>query len=283
MKNWTTLDADENLIMGKHYTKGRAGKSVNKIIVHHNAGRLTIRQCWQVWQTRQASAHYQVDATGRIGQLVWDRDTAWHAGNWAANLTSIGIEHANNHIGNPWTISESTLDNGAHLVAALCRYYKLGRPAWGTNVFGHKNFAATGCPGEIAGSQHATYMARAQYWYDHMTNNTSTPATPAPSKPAATSGKSVDELAREVIRGDWGNGNIRYQRLTTAGHDYDQIQARVNQLLGITPKPAGKSIDTLAREVIRGDWGNGQQRYNRLTNAGYNYNTIQARVNQMLS
>ena len=116
-----------------------------------------------------------------------------------------------------------------------------------------------------------------------MTNNTSTPATPAPSKPAATSGKSVDELAREVIRGDWGNGNIRYQRLTTAGHDYDQIQARVNQLLGITPKPAGKSIDQLAREVIRGDWGNGQQRYNRLTNAGYNYNTIQARVNQLLS
>lgn len=280
MKDWNNLQADQNLLMNKHYTAGRGGRSINKIVLHHNAGRLSIQECWNVWQTRQASAHYQVDVNGRIGQLVWDRDTAWHAGNWEANCTSIGIEHANNHVGNPWTISDATLENGAHLVAALCRYYKLGRPQWGKNVFGHKNFAATGCPGEIAGTQNTRYMARAQYWYDHMTSSTAT--TPA-AQPTTTSGKSVDELAREVIRGDWGNGNERYQRLTAAGFDYDAVQARVNQVLGQKPKPAGKSIDMLAREVIRGDWGNGQERYNRLTNAGYNYNTVQARVNQILS
>lgn len=280
MKDWNNLTADQNLLMNKHYTPGRGGRSINKIVLHHNAGRLSIQECWNVWQTCQASAHYQVDVNGRIGQLVWDRDTAWHAGNWEANCTSIGIEHANNHVGNPWTISDATLENGAHLVAALCRYYKLGRPQWGKNVFGHKNFAATGCPGEIAGTQNTRYMARAQYWYDHMTSSTAT--TPA-AQPTTTSGKSVDELAREVIRGDWGNGNERYQRLTAAGFDYDAVQARVNQVLGQKPKPAGKSIDMLAREVIRGDWGNGQERYNRLTNAGYNYNTVQARVNQILS
>lgn len=284
MKNWNTLEADEDLLMNKHYTPGRAGKSINKIVLHHNAGRLSIKDCWNVWQTRQASAHYQIDVNGRIGQLVWDRDTAWHAGNWEANCTSIGIEHANNHVGDPWTISDATLDNGAHLVAALCRYYKLGRPTWGRNVFGHKNFASTACPGEIAGTQNSRYLERAQYWYDHMTANTSTPAVkPAPQPATTTSGKSVDTLAREVIHGDWGNGNTRYQRLTKAGYDYDTVQARVNELLGQKPKPAGKTVDTLAREVIRGDWGNGQQRYNRLTAAGYNYNTIQNRVNQLLS
>lgn len=128
MKNWNTLEADINLIMNKHFTKGRNGNTITKIIVHHNCGNLTTKGCWEVWQTRQASAHYQVEADGTIGQLVWDADTAWHAGNWQTNLTSIGIEHANNHIGIPWTISEATLDNGAHLVAALCHYYKLGRP-----------------------------------------------------------------------------------------------------------------------------------------------------------
>lgn len=281
MKDWNNLQADQNLLMNKHYTPGRAGRSINTIVLHHNAGRLSIQDCWNVWQTRQASAHYQVDVNGRIGQLVWDRDTAWHAGNWEANCTSIGIEHANNHIGNPWTISDATLENGAHLVAALCVYYKLGRPEWGKNVFGHKNFAATSCPGEIAGTQNSKYMARAQYWYDQMTGS-NTPATPAPI-PAPTGGTSVDTLAREVINGSWGNGNERYQRLTAAGFDYDQVQARVNKILGITPKPAGKSIETLAREVIRGDWGNGQERYNRLTNAGYNYQQVQDRVNQILS
>lgn len=43
-----------------------------------------------------------------------------------------------------------------------------------------------------------------------------------------------------------------------------------------------KSIDELAREVIRGEWGNGQDRKNRLTAAGYNYSEVQKRVNQML-
>ena len=150
-------------------------------------------------------------------------------------------------------------------------------------MFGHKNFAATGCPGEIAGTQNAAYMARAQYWYDQMTGSNTT-ATPAPApKPTTTGGTSIDTLAREVIQGAWGNGNERYQRLTAAGFDYDAVQARVNEILGITPKPTGKSIETLAREVIRGDWGNRQERYIRLTAAGYNYQQVQNRVNQILS
>jgi len=43
-----------------------------------------------------------------------------------------------------------------------------------------------------------------------------------------------------------------------------------------------KSIDTLAREVIKGLWGNGADRKNRLTRAGYDYNAVQKRVNELL-
>ena len=45
---------------------------------------------------------------------------------------------------------------------------------------------------------------------------------------------------------------------------------------------ATKSIDTIAREVIAGMWGNGAERKNRLTKAGYDYNAVQARVNKLL-
>ncbi|MEG1009719.1 MAG: hypothetical protein RSF67_07925 [Clostridia bacterium] len=38
----------------------------------------------------------------------------------------------------------------------------------------------------------------------------------------------------------------------------------------------------MANEVIRGEWGNGQDRKNRLTSAGYNSAEIQNRVNQLL-
>ena len=43
--------------------------------------------------------------------------------------------------------------------------------------------------------------------------------------------KSVDEIAREVINGKWGNGTERKQKLTAAGYDYSAVQARVNEML----------------------------------------------------
>lgn len=47
----------------------------------------------------------------------------------------------------------------------------------------------------------------------------------------ATSLKSIDEIADEVLRGLWGNGSERKQRLTAAGYDYDAVQKRVNERL----------------------------------------------------
>ena len=110
------------------------------------------------------------------------------------------------------------------------------------------------------------------------------------------------DVAKNVIRGDYGNGDDRVKRLTEAGFDYDRVQGIVNDLLaGRTPKgetvikvpvkkeepkaeekPALKDIVTVAKEVIRGDWGNGDDRYNRLTAAGYDYYAVQKKVNELL-
>ena len=43
--------------------------------------------------------------------------------------------------------------------------------------------------------------------------------------------KTIDELAKEVIQGKWGNGTERYKRLTQAGYDYYAVQKRVNEML----------------------------------------------------
>lgn len=271
MKNWNSLDADINLLLERHYTKGRQGRTIDKIILHHNAGNLSVRGCFETWQTRQASAHYQVQSDGLIGQLVWDGDTAWHAGNWEANLTSIGIEHADVS-SSPWRISDACLENGAHLVAALCVYYRLGRPEWGKNVYGHSHFSPTECPASIAGNQRAEYMARARYWYDQMTGR-----QPALAPAPATTAPNIDALADAVIRGDYGNGDTRRAHL---GSLYDVVQKRVNEKLGATPAPAAPNIDALADAVIRGDYGNGDERRRRL---GGLYDAVQARVNQKLS
>lgn len=43
-----------------------------------------------------------------------------------------------------------------------------------------------------------------------------------------------------------------------------------------------KSVTELAKEVIAGKWGNGSDRKNRLTQAGYDYAAVQAKVNELM-
>ena len=57
------------------------------------------------------------------------------------------------------------------------------------------------------------------------------PATNAATGAVKKTKKTVDEIAREVIAGKWGNGEGRKKRLKAAGYDYAKVQARVNALL----------------------------------------------------
>ena len=53
---------------------------------------------------------------------------------------------------------------------------------------------------------------------------------------------------------------------------------------GVVHNPAKKkTIDQIAQEVIRGAWGTGALRKTALTKAGYDYATVQARVNEILA
>ena len=194
------LHADVNRILTTHFTPGRNGKSIDSVVLHYNDGDLSIDGCYDTWQTRPASAHYQVQSDGLVGQLVWDGNTAWHAGDWDANCRSIGIEHANRGD----SLTDECIESGAHLVAAICVYYKLGRPQWGVNVFPHNHFSSTDCPGPLreGTSYHDRYMARAAEWYDAMASG---------SQPGPLPGGGPNEAAKQ--QNEWWDdalGDIRY-------------------------------------------------------------------------
>ena len=108
-----------------------------------------------------------------------------------------------------------------------------------------------------------------------------TPTTPTAPK------KTVAELAKEVIDGKWGSGTTRKKRLTDAGYDYNAVQAEVNKILKNSKQPTTttpkKTVAELAKEVLDGKWGTGNTRKKRLTDAGYDYNAVQAEVNKMLN
>lgn len=218
MQDWDKCIADKTMLINKHYTKGQPGRKIRKIVLHHNAGNLTVEGCYNVWQTREASAHYQVQSDGIIGQLVYDWDIAWHAGNWNANLDSIGIEHADES-NSPYRISQKCLDNGAHLVAALCKLYGLGRPQWRANVFPHSAFCATSCPCSIRDSQNSEYMQRAQQWYDAMVHGAPAPTNAAQQPKSAASPITKDgDISSFSLHIPWATNDGQVMRFTRCGN-----------------------------------------------------------------
>lgn len=129
----------------------------------------------------------------------------------------------------------------------------------------------------IEGNMSRRVARRTIVWNDWRVTGYARPKYPASSKP----GKSVSDIAREVIAKKWGDGEERKQRLTAAGYNYEIVQKEVNRLM-----KAGntrKSNEAIAKEVLAGKWGDGDERKQRLTEAGYNYEDVQKIVNQLMT
>lgn len=230
MKDWKTLEPDRVRLLTRHFTPGRGGQKIKHVTIHHMGGVGGLDFCWDIWQTREASAHYTVSPTGEIGQAVWDRDTAWANRNLDSNQKTIAIEHSNS--AGPeqdWPIGEKTLEEGAHLVAAICVYYKLGRPVSGGNVRFHsiESGGFTECPYHLRPGHkyHDGYIRRAQEWYDQMTSG-----KPAPPKKENTPVALTQKYFTDFITG-------------YLGPQFDAIQEIWTQLRG----PQGKGWPQLGK------------------------------------
>lgn len=157
-----------------HYSSGRSGAKVNKIVIHHMAG-TNYDIVPSIWQTREASAHYGIGKNGEIRAYVDENNTSWHAGNWNANISSIGIENCNSTGSPSWNVNQATIDSCAKLVADIAKRHGLGKLVVNKNLFPHSYFSSTSCPGVLLGSL--------QYIADkaNAINNgggSSTPSTP---------------------------------------------------------------------------------------------------------
>ena len=111
--------------------------------------------------------------------------------------------------------------------------------------------------------------------------------THAVTPPAGTANSDMpvgdtESLARAVIRGEYGN---LPQRRILLGNRFNEVQARVNQILagnnGGGNTGGGVDLNMVARRIIRGDFGNQPQRQPRVdaTYGAGTYAKAQAIVN----
>lgn len=205
MKDYYNVQPDVIYLLNKHFTKGR-NANIEYITRHHLAMVGEVEAVVdRVWNTRQASAHYVVGPGGRVGQSVYDGNTAWSNANSASNARSLSIEHSNSAgAGADWPISEATIISGARLAAALCLFYKLGRPVFGKNIRDHREFGQTSCPHHLAngGKYHQQWMDEAQRFYDLLTRQAVNPngsqkgATPTPKESNTMNAEQAAQLNR---------------------------------------------------------------------------------------
>lgn len=252
----------------------------NSVTIHHNDGNLTLAGILQVWVDRPASAHFQIDVNGNVGQYVEVGEFAWADGSTDGNEHSISIETADASL-NPFTTSVETWQELARLTGWLHAFAfdHPVRPS-SASVFPHNHWTSTDCPGPYLLGSFSKIIAKAAEWYDTFAKTKPSPS-PVPTPPPTGGRLTLQQVAQQVIMGVWGNGPDRVARLKAAGYDPVAVQNEVNRELGHTP--GQKDVVTLAREVIAGKWGNGETRFARLRAAGYNPVTVQAEVNRLLA
>ena len=125
------------------------GLPIDRIVIHdiEGAGPEAIR--WFQNPQAQVSSHYVVDGqTGRITQLVRERDIAWHAGDHLTNARSIGIEHGG-YAYRPGFYNPVEYEASAHLVRAIALRYAIPRDR--THIIGHFEVPDTAHPGHFGG------------------------------------------------------------------------------------------------------------------------------------
>ena len=290
--NWEKLEFKNMLLPSHLYNKGRAGHKIEYFTIHHmiildnqTRDESPLVACRNVWVNgRQASAHYGVSGDF-VGQYVWDNDTAFANANLESNRRTIAVEHANKTLDMPGTendylVDEKTFFTGARLIAHGHHRFNL-KPQRNVTVRRHGEFTPTACPGPYMNRNYNRYFDLMHDIYNTIKvggNVAPVPAAPVmgSSLPARSS---IEEIAKEVINGVWGNGVARFNALKSSGYNPQTVQARVNQILNGVPT---KTVNAVAQEVILGTWGNDPQRSQRLRAAGYNPAEVQARVNALL-
>jgi N-acetyl-anhydromuramyl-L-alanine amidase AmpD len=101
----------------------------------------------------RASAHFVISKEGEISQLVRLKDVAWHAGVWAYNKRSIGVEHevtVSNTKGWNTTWTPEMLKVSAEMARFFSDKYSIPKTRSTTpGILGHNEIKTTTCPGTL--------------------------------------------------------------------------------------------------------------------------------------
>ena len=270
---------------------GQRTHSIDRITPHCVVGQLSAESICGCFTSpsRQASCNYGIGMDGKVSLCVEEKNRSWCSSSNANDQRAVTIECASDKT-EPYAMNSRVYDSLIKLCTDICRRNGKKKLLW----FGDRNktlnytpksdemvltvhrwFANKSCPGDWLYARLGDLAAKV------------TAALGSPSEPKPASNKK--QLYR--VRKTWTDSKSQKgafsvlanaKKCVDSNKGYSVFDENGKKVYPADAPGTKKSIDAIAREVIRGDWGNGDERKQKLTAAGYNYSAVQKKVNELL-
>lgn len=294
---------------------GQRTHSIDRITPHCVVGQLTAESICGCFASpsREASCNYGIGKDGKIALCVEEKNRSWCSSSSANDQRAVTIECASD-LNAPYAMTTAVYNSLVKLCTDICKRNGKKKLIW----LGDKNktlnyspksdemvltvhrwFANKSCPGDWLYERLGDLAAKVTAQLGGTAADSS--GTLYRVQTGAFSKKSNADALEEKLKARGfdtymvqsgglykvqvgaysirANAEAMMEKVKAAGFD-----AFITTASGSAVSSSNvKSIDTLAREVIRGDWGNGAERKQRLSAAGYDYTAVQQRVNELLS
>lgn len=290
--------------------------AIDTITIHCIVGQWTAKQGCDYFATtdRECSANYVVGKDGSIGLSVEEKDRSWCSSSSSNDHRAITIEVASD-TAHPYAVTDEAYNALIKLVADICKRNGIKKLLWKAdksligqvnkqNMTVHRWFANKSCPGEYLYSRHSDIAAKVNALLGDSAGETAqTPTTQTLYRVqvgAYSKKANADAMLEKIKKAGFdtymvqvdglykvqvgayskkSNADAMAAKLKASGFDTYITTKSGTAASAETQK---KSVTELAKEVIAGKWGNGSDRKNRLTQAGYDYAAVQAKVNELM-
>lgn len=277
-------------------------------------------QMWNSPSYSAACVHGFIDGnSGTIYQTLPWNHRGWHCGsgrNGSGNNTHIGVEmcepatirytggstFACSNLADARACARRTYNAAVELFAYLCKEYGLNPMKDGV-ILSHAEGNARGIATNHGDPEHLwrglalpytmnTFRKAVKLKMEGKTGTVQEPAKADTNQNADTQKPAAKKFYR--VRKSWGDAASQlgaFESLELAKKRADQSKGykvfdsngkQVYPKTETTSTTKNKSVTALAKEVIAGKWGVGEDRKKRLTAAGYDYAAVQKKVNEML-
>ena len=270
---------------------GQRTHSIDRITPHCVVGQCSVETLGNIFYptSRQASCQYGIGPDGRIGMYVEEKNRSWCSSSNANDQRAITIECASDTT-EPYAMNSKVYDALIKLCVDICKRNGKKKLIWLGDkdktlnynpksdemvITVHRWFANKSCPGNWL-------YARLGDLATKVTAQLTGTTTTTPETPTTT-------LYR--VRKTWSDSKTQkgaFKVLSNAkkcaddNAGYSVFDEKGTVVYVGKNAAAKKTVLELAKEVIAGKWGNGRDRKNRLTAAGYDYTAVQNKVNELL-